>query len=147
MPQLDPRYFTSQFFWIIVCFGLFYICMHFIIVPRLRSILTTRHQVNERNTTKARMLMQEIEELKIESHAKIVALHKKINEMQESSERKFQEYTKNTLDEFNKKIKSSYDETMLEIEKQKNILDEKATNAFVASLADKVIGKLTGDKL
>lgn len=146
MPQLDSRYFSSQFFWIIVCFALFYTCVHFFIVPRLKSILERRAYLNEKNKTTAHMMSLQSAELKSVAHTKTLEMQNNIDEMKAKFEHKFQEYSTQTLAEFNDKIKSSYDNTMLEIEKQKKILSEKVTNEYVASLADKVVMKLTGAK-
>ena len=146
MPQLDPRYFSSQFFWIIVCFALFYACVHFLIVPRLKSILESRAYLNTKNKTTAHMIILQSAELKSISHTKTLEMQQNIDEMKAKFERKFHEYSKGILSEFNDKIKSSYDSVQLEIEKQKKTLNEKTTNEYVLSVADKVVTKLTGVK-
>ena len=144
MPQLDPRFFLSQFFWIIICFVLFYACVHFFIVPRLRSIVETRKHVNEKNKTTAHMLSLQIAELKSAAHTKTVEMQNQIDEMKSKYEHKFQEYSKDALSAFNDKIRQSYDATMLEVEKHKKVLSEKATSQYVEDLASKVVMKLTG---
>ena len=144
MPQLDPRFFASQIFWIIICFALFYICVHFFIVPRLRSIIDIRGHVNEKNKTTAHMLSLQAAELRSAAHVKTVQMQHHIDAMKDKSEHKFQEYAHQSLDEFNAKIKVSYDATMLEIEKHKKMLSEKATGQYVSDLAGKVMMKLTG---
>ena len=146
MPQLDPKFFASQFFWIIICFALFYACVHFLIVPRLRNILKTRAHVNESNKTTAHMLALQSAELKTIAHTKTVEMQRNLDEMKAKSEQKFQEYAKKVLDEFSAKTKSSYESAMLEVEKQKNVLSEKSTNEYVEALAGKVIAKLIGAK-
>ena len=144
MPQLDPRFFLSQFFWIIVCFTIFYLCVHFLIVPRLRSIIDRRGHVNEKNKTTAHMLSLQSAELKSETHRKTIEMQHHIDEMKTKYEYKFQEYTKNALKEFNDNIKLSYDAAKLEVENHKKILTEKATSQYVSDLASKVIITLTG---
>jgi F0F1-type ATP synthase membrane subunit b/b' len=144
MPQLDPRFFASQFFWVIVCFVIFYACAHFLIVPRLRSILDTRLHVNEKNKTTAHMLSLQSAELKSESHIKTVQMQNYIDEIKTKYENKFQEYNKHAMDEFNDKIKLSYEATKLEVENHKKVLSEKATTQYVSDLAAKVVMKLTG---
>jgi F-type H+-transporting ATPase subunit b len=44
MPQLDPSSYASQLFWLAVFFCLFYLFLSLVAVPRLRHILTTRHE-------------------------------------------------------------------------------------------------------
>ncbi len=41
-PPFDFSYFESHLFWLIVCFGLFYIFMSRVIVPRIGGIIETR---------------------------------------------------------------------------------------------------------
>lgn len=144
MPQLDPRFFLSQFFWVIVCFALFYGCMHFLIVPRLRFIINARNHVNEKNKTTTHMLSLRLAEIRSEAHIKTIQMHNQIDELKAKYENKFEEYSKNALDRFNDKIKQSYDATILEIEKHKKVLNEKATEKYVSDLANKVVMKLTG---
>jgi len=146
MPQLDSTYFASQFFWIIVCFALFYTCVHFLIVPRIKSILQKRAHENEKNKTTAHIMLLESAELRSVSHTKIVEMQNNIDEMKAKSERKFQEYSSQALRELNDKIKSSYDSAKLEIEIQKQTLSKKSTSEYVSSLVDIVVTKLTGVK-
>lgn len=147
MPQLDSTYFPSQFFWIIILFAIFYACVHFLIVPSLRSIFRSRSYINEKNKTTAHMLSLQTSELKLISHSKNLAMQKRIDEMKIKFDAKFKEYSKEVLDKFSHDMKLSYDNLKLEIEKQNQLLSEKSTNEYVLSLADKVVSKLTGAKL
>ena len=147
MPQLDPQFFLSQFFWIVICFALFYACVHHFIVPRLRSIIETRSHTNEGNATKAHMLSLQIAELKSEAHAKTLEMNRLIDDLKHESNNKFQEYSKNVLDKFNAKIKEAHEAAMKDIEKQRKLLTENTTDKFVSDLASKVIVRLTGSKI
>jgi len=147
MPQLDPRFFVSQFFWMVVCFAIFYVCVHFIIVPRLRSIFSTRDHVNEKNSTTAHMLSLRAAELRSDIHNKTVHMQRHIDEMKSKYDNKFQEYSQNLLTDFNEKVKKSHEEVMMEIEQHKKVLLEKSTSKYVEDLANKVISKLTGVKV
>lgn len=147
MPQLDLQFFPSQFFWIVACFALFYACVHFLIVPRLRSIIETRSHTNEANATKAHMLSLQIAELKSAAHSKTLEMNKLIEELKSESNHKFQEYSKDIVNEFNEKIKSAHDMTLKEIDKQRKVLTEKATDEFVSNVSDKIIARLTGSKI
>jgi F0F1-type ATP synthase membrane subunit b/b' len=144
MPQLDSTFFTSQFFWVIVCFACFYTCVHFFIVPRLRSITETRMHINEQNNTTAHMIALQVAELKSTSHAQTVQMQSYIEELKAQYDNEFQKHSKDILDAFNKKTKQSYDAAILEIEKYNKVLSEKATENYVQELAAKVVMKLTG---
>jgi len=147
MPQLDSTYFSSQFFWIIVLFAIFYASVHFLIVPTLRAIFHSRNYINEKNKTTAHMLSLESAELKSIAHSKTLEIQKQIDDMKIKFEIKFKEYSEKTLSQFSNDMKLSYDNVKLEIEKQNKLLSEKSTDEYVLSLADKVVSKLTGAKL
>ncbi len=46
-PPFDPATFPSQLFWFVVAFGVLYLCMQFLIAPRLTYISQTRHEKRE----------------------------------------------------------------------------------------------------
>jgi F-type H+-transporting ATPase subunit b len=64
MPQLDPGSYASQLFWLAVFFCLFYLFLSLVAVPRLRAILTTRHNKIEGDLAYATEASQEAERLK-----------------------------------------------------------------------------------
>ncbi|MCU0831599.1 MAG: F0F1 ATP synthase subunit B [Rhizobiaceae bacterium] len=57
-PPFDPTYFPSQLFWLFLSFGLFYLFMSRVVLPRIGEILETRrdriaHDIDEAATMKA----------------------------------------------------------------------------------------------
>jgi F-type H+-transporting ATPase subunit b len=57
-PPFDPTYFPSQLFWLCVSFGLFYLFMSRVVLPRIGEIIETRrdriaHDIDEANAMKA----------------------------------------------------------------------------------------------
>jgi F-type H+-transporting ATPase subunit b len=57
-PPFDPTYFASQLFWLALSFGLFYLFMARVAVPRIGEIIETRrdriaHDLDEANVMKA----------------------------------------------------------------------------------------------
>lgn len=67
MPQFNPLSFSSQLFWLIICFGVFYICMSKIFLPRIRKILHERNHDIDHNTSLAEEINEQVEEIKITS--------------------------------------------------------------------------------
>jgi F-type H+-transporting ATPase subunit b len=71
MPQLDPSSYGSQLFWLAVFFCLFYLFLSLVAVPRLREILTTRHNRIEGDLNYATEASHQAEHLKQEWDQKL----------------------------------------------------------------------------
>jgi F-type H+-transporting ATPase subunit b len=57
-PPFDPTYFASQLFWLALSFGLFYLFMSRVVIPRLGGIIENRrgriaHDIDEANVMKS----------------------------------------------------------------------------------------------
>ena len=57
-PPFDPQYFPSQILWLAITFGLFYVFLSRVVLPRIGDILETRrdriaHDLDEANAMKA----------------------------------------------------------------------------------------------
>ena len=63
MPQFDPSSFSSQLFWFSICFGLIYISMSKIFLPRVREILKERHTNIGNNHSLAMQIQAQINEI------------------------------------------------------------------------------------
>ena len=42
MPQLDPTWFASQLFWLVICFTVLYLLLSKLILPSLLGVITSR---------------------------------------------------------------------------------------------------------
>ncbi len=65
MPQFNPESFSSQLFWLAICFGLIYISMSRIFLPRIRDILKERHHNIDHNESIAFQIQEQIDEIEI----------------------------------------------------------------------------------
>ncbi len=67
MPQFDPSSFSSQLFWLAICFGLIYFSMSKIFLPRIRDILKDRHNNINQNESLATKIQDQVEEIELVS--------------------------------------------------------------------------------
>lgn len=67
MPQFDFSTFTSQIFWLLICFGIFYFCVSRIIIPRIASILSIRDEQINSDKISAQDLQSKIDEIQTKS--------------------------------------------------------------------------------
>ena len=62
MPQFEPSSFASQIFWLVVSFGLLYLLMSKIALPRIADILEVRQDRIAADLDRAEALRREAEE-------------------------------------------------------------------------------------
>lgn len=65
MPQLDPTYYASQLFWLLVAGGLMFALMSKVALPRVAAILELRDAQVRKDLEKAAKLKLEAEEIKL----------------------------------------------------------------------------------
>jgi F-type H+-transporting ATPase subunit b len=63
MPQFNPVSFSSQLFWLAICFGLIYFSMSKIFLPRIRDILKDRHNNINHNESLTLKIQDQIDEI------------------------------------------------------------------------------------
>ena len=146
MPQLDPKYWASQAFWLILVFSILYISIAKFYLPKIKNNLDNRENRIKNDLDDANKF-KELSELKSKEYEKILEDAKK-------EVIKIHIESKNTLD---KDIKAKKDIIEKEIEKeilkaQKEINDLKKNSIsdiqqISENIASNIIETLSGDKL
>ena len=146
MPQLDPTYWVSQAFWLILIFSILYISISRFYLPKIKNNLDDRENKIKEDLENANKFKQQ-SETKIKEYGLIIENAKKeINKIHFDS--------KNLLD---KDIQSKKDAMEKEIEKEvaKAQIDivELKKNSIVSiqniskNIASNIIENISGDKL
>ena len=146
MPQLDPKYWASQAFWLILVFSILYISIAKFYLPKIKKNLDDRESKIKEDLDEANKL-KNLSEKKIKEYEIILENSKK-------EVTKILLESKNTL---NKKIQTKKDSMEKEIESeiskaQKEILEMKknsitSINKISQEIASNIIEKISGDKL
>ena len=146
MPQLDPKYWASQAFWLILVFTILYISISKFYLPKIKNNLNDRENRIKDDLEDANKF-KELSELKLKEYEKILEDAKK-------EVIKIQIESKNILD---KDIKSKKESIEKEIEKeiinaQKEIKDLKKSSVsdiqkISENIASNIIETISGDKL
>ena len=146
MPQLDPKYWASQAFWLILIFSILYISIAKFYLPKIKKSLDDRESKIKEDLDEANKL-KNLSEKKIKEYEIILENSKK-------EVTKILLESKNTL---NKDIKNKKDSMEKEIENeiskaQKEILEMKKNSISSISnisqeIASNIIEKMSGDKL
>tara|TARA_B100000886_G_scaffold322114_1_gene264864 strand:- start:852 stop:1427 length:576 start_codon:yes stop_codon:yes gene_type:complete len=146
MPQLNPKYWASQAFWLILVFTILYISIAKFYLPKIKNNLDNRENRIKDDLEDANKF-KELSESKQKEYEKILEDAKKqIN--------KIHVETKNRLDkDINTKKQSIEKEIEKEISKaQKEISDLKKNSMsdiqkISENIASNIIEKISGDKL
>ena len=146
MPQLDPKYWASQAFWLILVFSILYISIAKFYLPKIKKNLDDRESKIKEDLDEANKL-KNLSEKKIKEYEVILENSKK-------EVTKILLESKNTL---NKDIQNKKDSMEKEIENeiskaQKEILEMKKNSISSISnisqeIASNIIEKMSGDKL
>ena len=107
MPQLDFIHYPSQIFWFVLCFIVLYLSAHFVIIPRIRAIISRRNDLIENDKSLAEEIEKQIELIN--------------NQAQENLQKANREYLQK-IEELTKESHQKRDKSMAEL---KNITELK----------------------
>jgi len=143
MPQLDPQYWISQIFWLILTFGILFVILSKIILPKISGNLETRKSQILENIESA-------EKQRLESENKIKEFEKLILESKNQAKNYFNSAKDKITEDISKKknaLENEINEEIKTAEKEindlKNNAPEKINKIAVETSAD-LIKQLIG---
>ena len=146
MPQLDPTYWASQVFWLIVVFTILYISVAKFYLPKIKSNLDNRENKIKEDLESANKF-KELSELKLKEYEKILEDSKKdVARIHIESKNKLDkdiQLKKNVMD---KEIENEIIKAQKEIaELKKNSISD--IQSISKGIASNIIENISGDKL
>ena len=146
MPQLNPEFWVSQIVWLIITFGVLYVILSKLILPKISNNLETRKSQILENIENA-------EKQREESEQKIKEFEKIIFDSKIKAKNYFNEARQKVLKDINKKknaLDKDIDEEISsaeeEINKLKNTSDEKIIKIAIETSSD-LIKQLIGEEV
>ena len=146
MPQLNPEFWISQIFWLIITFGILFIVLTKVILPKISDNLETRKSQILENIETA-------DKQKEESQKKIDEYEKIILDSKLKAKSYFNEDREKILDDINKKraaLEKDLDEEIGEVEKELSDLKNKSgekINKIAAETSAELIKELIGEEV
>ena len=146
MPQLNPEFFVSQLFWLVITFSFLFIFLWRVSLPRISTVLEKRQNKIDENLSSAKELKEhamkieneindQINKAKLESDEKI---RETINALQEDVSSKLSSLDK----DLEKKVSNAENEILkIKDNQMKNI------NKEIANITKLTIGKITDIEL
>jgi len=123
MPQLNPEYWASQIFWLIIIFSALYLSLSKFILPKINENLETRKSQILRN-------LEDAEKFKEESEKKLKDYETIINKAKQKSKSIINETRKKINDD----IKAKKDHLKKEIEKEVNKAENEIKSLKLSSV-------------
>ena len=146
MPQLNPEFWISQIFWLVLTFGFLYIILSKLILPKISKNLETRKSQILENIETA-------DKQKEESENKLKEYHKIILESKIKAKNYFNDSRKKVLEDIDKKriaLEKDLDEEIAATENEINDLkknsDEKISK-IALDTSSELIKELIGEEV
>mgnify|MGYP001160270459 FL=1 len=146
MPQLNPEFWISQIFWLIITFGILFIVLTKVILPKISDNLETRKSQILENIETA-------DKQKEESQKKIDEYEKIILDSKLKAKNHFNEAREKILDNINKKraaLEKDLDQEIDVVEKDLSDLRNKSgekINKIAAETSAELIKELIGEEV
>ena len=123
MPQLDPKYWASQAFWLIIIFLSVYLLIAKIFIPKIKSNIDTRENKIRKDLEEAKIFREEaekklkiykdlIENAKIDSKKILSESRQKLNEDMQAKKEKIQKEIEKETHNAEKEIKKFKSESV-----------------------------------
>ena len=143
MPQLNPEFWASQIFWLILIFSGLYIVIWKIFLPKVTDSIENRKSriINDLNETQK---LKENAEKKLREYNKIIEDTKKeAKKIIEDNKKKLENDIKNKKQKFNEEIEKELMSAEKEIKSLKK-LSISSINKIAAEVSSEVIKQLVG---
>ena len=146
MPQLDPKYWASQAFWLVLVFSILYLSIAKFYLPKIKKNLDDRENKIKEDLDSANQF-KNLSELKLKEYEKILENSKKeVTKIHLESKRKLDKDIQVKKDIMEKEIETEIFKAQKEItELKKNSISD--IQNISKDLAADIIENISGDKL
>jgi len=146
MPQLDPTYWASQAFWLIIIFIALYLALSNLFIPKIKDSIDNRENKIKDDLDEAQKLKNLAEKKLKEYELSIEDAKKEVQKIIFESKNKLNLEIQSKKKEFEKEIEIEIEKAEKEIE---NLKKDSLKNILTISeeMASKVIEKISGEPM
>ena len=146
MPQLDPKYWASQTFWLVLTFSILYISLAKFYLPKIKKNLDDRQNKIKEDLDEANN-MKSLSEKKIQEYNVIIEnSRKEVAKILFESKNQLKKDIQNKKSSMEKEIENEISKAQKEIlQLKKNSIN--SMNNISQEIASNIIEKMSGDKL
>ena len=146
MPQLNPEFFISQLFWLVISFAFLFIFLWRISLPRISSVLEKRaNKINE-DVKIAKQYQAETEEIQNNISNQLREAKSKTSDLIKSANENIQTHATSQLEKLDNSLNSKLDEASSIIEKNKTESLNKI-NEQIHDITKLTLSKITSIKV
>ena len=120
MPQLNPEFFVSQLFWLVVTFSFLLVFLWRISLPRIGNILEKRERKINEDLTAAKELQSEAENIQDKIEQQLKQARSDASELIKSSSASFQDKAQHEITKLEKELDEKITDSSNKIEISKN---------------------------
>ena len=120
MPQLNPEFFVSQLFWLVVTFSFLLVFLWRVSLPRISNVLEKRDRKISEDLAIAKELQAEASKIQETIENQLKQARADASEMIKSSVTSLQDNAQTELSKLDKELDVKIDESAKEIENSKN---------------------------
>ena len=146
MPQFNAASFPSQLFWLVVTFVLLYICITFLILPRIRSNIRLRKNKIANDIERTELLKEQIEKTVKEYDSKIMQAKNQASENLKNAIEKANKEFLIQLDSVKQKLLQKISKAENDMKDYKKNL-EKDINKISVNISSIILEKVIGQGL
>ena len=122
MPQLNPEFFVSQLFWLVVTFSFLFVFLWRVSLPRIGNALEKRERKISEDLSTAKELQAEASKIQEKIENQIKQARADASEIIKSSSISFQDKAQAELNKLDKELEAKIDDSAKAIEKSKSEL-------------------------
>tara|TARA_B100001057_G_scaffold327410_1_gene327686 strand:+ start:192 stop:767 length:576 start_codon:yes stop_codon:yes gene_type:complete len=146
MPQLDPKYWFSQTFWLVLIFLILYLSLAKFFIPKIKDNLDDRENKIKENLEEAKEFSELADKKKLDYENEISNTKKEVIKIITESKKQLDKNISQKKDEFEKELEKEVNRAEKEIlDLKKNSLN--SINIIAEEISANVIENLTGEKL
>lgn len=141
MPQFDFTTYSSQIFWFSICFAILYFAMNFVILPRIKNIISERKNLIDSDVLSAEKLDDQITEIQTKTDILRKEANKKYQSKLEESTRDAMKQREKMIEEFKTKIDDISKKSRLELKsfvEKSNTQSESVIQSLVQTIKAKI---------
>lgn len=142
MPQLDVSTYSSQLFWLGICFTIFNLAMSFWLMPRLQKSLKLRKEYVKKNNIDTKDILFEVDKIKQEIDHQLALARQSSREAIQKGIQELEEKQKETICKQDQILQERFVSYEKKINEQVDLIREEispSTDDYVNQLLDKFL--------
>ena len=146
MPQLNPEFFLSQLFWLVITFSFLIIFLWKISLPRINNVLKRRENKIDGDIESSKQLQTEADEIQNDIKKQLTNSKEKVNKLVKDSLVALQVKTDEELTSIDQKLENKIDESSKIILNKKNEAIKKI-NEQIFEITKLTLSKISSIKI